>query len=489
MKTTLSIENLEQRFALSAYTVEILDRHNLVPAGVEQQMRDASHFVMRNLAEFVNWKGTLDLRIDVRPPTKDYGDFDGITPAIMSMVPSTRRNATLQEMITGIDPYPDQPDVGMFVHLGNDGTVKLYGMKVYFDPDPMTYVPARVPDGHFDFIGVLNHEVAHGVGFQLGTVDFSRHVTESNGFKFFVGRNTVQTFGRTLPLSTFGGTHYGNYLLVDNPILSGLMYQWGNYGGNRFDWGKVDLAVLRDLGLTTKNESRIPLLDTIDRDVARPIVSQSFVYENSRIGTTVATISMSDRSTGYSFSVVGPDADNFSIVGNRLVTRRPIDFETKDSHSIRVRAVDQTLWRMPGVWVENPVVISVRDVREPPTLGLPPHLALVNGFGNLGGISVLGDRKNVVTFVVFSRTGTLSSSVNESGLLAYVIKNKAGGTTLIMRGTADAITRNLRNVSYRGSEASLSIQMAHNNRNVADVKVPLLSTSSRPVPARVFATI
>lgn len=67
MKTQLGIESLENRLALSAYTVEILDRQNLVPSWVEDRMRIAANFTMRNMAEFVNWRGTLDLRIDVRP--------------------------------------------------------------------------------------------------------------------------------------------------------------------------------------------------------------------------------------------------------------------------------------------------------------------------------------------------------------------------------------------------------------------------------------
>ena len=50
MKTTIALESLETRFALSAYTVEILDRHGLVTDDIEAQMRSAADFVMQDLA-------------------------------------------------------------------------------------------------------------------------------------------------------------------------------------------------------------------------------------------------------------------------------------------------------------------------------------------------------------------------------------------------------------------------------------------------------
>ena len=47
------------------------------------------------------------------------------------------------------------------------------------------------------------------------------------------------------------------------------MFQWGNYEGNRLDIGKLDLAILEDLGITIKSSQGLPLVETIDSQVPR----------------------------------------------------------------------------------------------------------------------------------------------------------------------------------------------------------------------------
>lgn len=478
---------------MAAYTVTVQDLSNLVSPQVEEQMRSASNFVMQNLSEFVNWRGTLDLMINVLPPLSPH---DGITPAILQNMPNPNgpgwRNATLHEMLTGVDPYPDHPDVGMTVHLGNDGSVKLYGMKAYFDPNPGTYVPAVVPFGHFDFIGVLNHEVAHGVAFQFGTVDFSSHIQQFGGYSYFTGSHTVETLGQPLPMSTFGGTHYGNYLVSNNPVNSGLMWQFGNYSGNRLDWGKVDLAVLRDLGLTTKNESNLPLFDVRDRDIARIFVSTSGVSENMPINTVAATIGTTEGTSDFTFSLAdGWDSEYFRIVGTTIVTTTPLDYETTKSLVVYAQMRDSD-----GVVTRGRVEINVFDVvDEQPVFRAPSSFQMVNGQGSLSGMSFSGDPNAIALFVVFSRNGKLEIT-DSRDVFSQVVKNKAGGTTLFMRGTLTNLSQNFNKIRYFGNERSLSIQVAHNNKNIADISVPIIHMFPRnvvigpvrqsPVPRRVL---
>ena len=69
------------------------------------------------------------------------------------------------EMLTGIDRQPLSADVGMTIYLGDDGQIRNYGLPVWFDPNPMDYVPANVPSGKFDYIGVFFHEVLSRDGF------------------------------------------------------------------------------------------------------------------------------------------------------------------------------------------------------------------------------------------------------------------------------------------------------------------------------------
>lgn len=451
-KTTLGIESLESRQALAAYTLEILDTNNLVSPQVEGQMRSAADFTMRNLSNFVNWRGTLDLRIDVRP---NWNIYDGITPAIMSVTPD-RRNATVQEMLTGIDPYPTQPDVGMIVHLGYDGTVKLYGMPAYFDPNPATYVPADVPAGHFDFIGVLNHEVAHGIGFQFGTTDFSRHVTEAGGYKYFNGPQTVRVLGRPLPMSTFGGTHYGNGELADNPVRSGLMYQWGNYGGNRLDWGRLDLAVLRDLGLATKNESWLPLVDTMDSQAPRNTLSNLSVAENVPLGTSVGVVSTTVGSRGFSFSLPVGLRDNnaFRIVGNSLVTNAQIDYEAKASYTIQVRNTDAQ-----GVWTDTVLTVGVRNMDDFPRIVAPASVVISNRTAGLGFLGVSGDYNALITVSVFARTGSFTSRITDPAVKVAHGLPSGGGRTIFLIGSPQSVSRNMRFVTYTGNDAGLDFTL------------------------------
>jgi hypothetical protein len=445
----LGIESLEDRRILAAYTVQVLDTQNLIPASVENQMRSAGDYVMQNLGRHVSWKGTIDLQLNVQPA---HPDHDGVTPAIMQVTPD-RRNATIQEMLTGVDPYPTRPDVGMTVFLGKDGTVKLYGMKAYFDPSPQAFVPASVPNGHFDFIGVLNHEVAHGLAFQ-GTTEFTRYITTVNGYNYFNGPEAVKALGRPIPMSTFGGTHYGNGLLPDNPIKSGLMYQWGNYGGNRLDWGLLDYAVLRDVGLTTKNLAGLPLVDRMDSVAPRIVLSKSNVNENLAAGTTVATISTT-LSPAFTYQIVaGADSGSFRVLGNTLVTARSFDFETRSSFSLLVRSIDRV-----GVWTDTRLTIRVNDVPELPTIVAPMSIAMINGLLNLGSVRVTGDNKSIVVMVE-SRLAPLTSLINDPSVTVLRSGNNRVGSIITIIGTPLNISRNFQFISYRGQDPSLTIKIS-----------------------------
>ena len=463
----LQIERLEDRTVFSAYTVQVLDTKNLIPATVEDQMRAAGDYVMKTLANHISWKGTVDLQVNVQPPRPDQ---DGITPAIMQVTPD-RRNATIYEMQTGVDLYPTRPDCGMTVFLGTDGTVKLYGMKAYFDPDPVEFVPANVPNGYFDFIGVLNHEVAHALAFQ-GTTEFTRYLTTVNGYNYFNGPETVKTLGRPLPMSTFGGTHYGNGLLPDNPITTGLMYQWGNYAGNRLDWGTLDYAVLRDVGLTTKNLAGIPLVDRIDTTMPRLVTSQSNVDENLPVGTVVTTLS-TNLGSNYTFEIVaGLDASSFWISGRTLLTGRVFDYEDRTSFKIIVRSIDTS-----GVWTDTRLTIRVNDVVERPTL-LAPSAAIVrvDQLIHLGLMQVRGDNK-IITVSIESKFAPLISNIKDPSVRVS-ISNRGSGTTLTLVGLTNDISRNFRLITYKGADPSLTVSL-----NFAGVVTTRQITFLRPRPA------
>ncbi len=98
-------------------------------------------------------------------------------------------------------------------------------------------------------------------------------------------------------------------------------------------------------------------------------LAPSATPENQPPGTTVGTLNATDTEPGdaHSFALVSGagDADNawFTIAGHSLRTAAVLDYEVKNSYSIRVRAVDSG-----GLSVEKPFTITVTDANDAPVL-------------------------------------------------------------------------------------------------------------------------
>jgi len=280
---------------MPSYTINISDPQDLVSSDVESQLYQAGNYVAELIGTYVDWKGTMDLEIRVADHTKSpYPDVDGILPALGSVnwINGRWENSTLIEATTGNDQYPNQPDIGNTIYLSADGTVRNYGMPVWIDPNPNRFVTPNLPEGHFDFIGVLTHEVFHALGLYSVTWQWRDLVIENSGLSFFVGEKTSTLYGGDLPLAASYSDHYGNTEYSENRVPSGLMFQWGNYYGNRLDIGRIDLAILEDLGYSIISYENLPLFDLID---SNPNVSDSQVtdylygdYQNNTIYTDLS---------------------------------------------------------------------------------------------------------------------------------------------------------------------------------------------------------
>ena len=280
---------------MPSYTINISDPQDLVSSDVESQLYQAGNYVAELIGTYVDWKGTMDLEIRVADHTKSpYPDVDGILPALGSVnwINGRWENSTLIEATTGNDQYPNQPDIGTTIYLSADGTIRNYGMPVWIDPNPNRFVTPNLPEGHFDFIGVLTHEVFHALGLYSVTWQWRDLVIENSGLSFFVGEKTSTLYGGDLPLAASYSDHYGNTEYSENRVPSGLMFQWGNYYGNRLDIGRIDLAILEDLGYSIISYENLPLFDLID---SNPNVSDSHVtdylygdYQNNTIYTDLS---------------------------------------------------------------------------------------------------------------------------------------------------------------------------------------------------------
>jgi Ca2+-binding RTX toxin-like protein len=105
-------------------------------------------------------------------------------------------------------------------------------------------------------------------------------------------------------------------------------------------------------------------------DLHRPITAiapaNSSTPESTAVGTTIASLSTSDMFSNTilaSYALVAGEGSSsnafFEIVGNSLVLKRALDYETQTSHSIRIRATDPQ-----GRSYEQVLTVNVTDVTE-----------------------------------------------------------------------------------------------------------------------------
>ena len=100
-------------------------------------------------------------------------------------------------------------------------------------------------------------------------------------------------------------------------------------------------------------------------------ISRRSIAENSPIGTVLGTLSTTDTDTltdtEFVYSLVSGTGDSnnplFTISGNQVLSNAPLDFETINKLSIRVRSTD-----LGGLFVEAPFAVDVTNVNELPTV-------------------------------------------------------------------------------------------------------------------------
>ena len=246
----------------NAYTFAIVDPSDLVTAAIEADIERCARYVIDLVGRYLDWKGTLDFVVEIKPASQSpYPTIDGILPSVgqVGFTGGVWVNQTLAECLTGFDSDPSRPDAGCTIYLAADGTIKNYGTPVWFDPNPQFEVDPNVPAGRHDFVGIYTHEVFHSLGFWASTQDWRAHISNDGGIDYFVGTHSTALFGRRLPFGS-GADHYGH----DPAINRGLMYEFGNYERNRWDIGRIDLAVLQDLGHSIRSYEGLSLFELID---------------------------------------------------------------------------------------------------------------------------------------------------------------------------------------------------------------------------------
>lgn len=147
---------------------------------------------------------------------------------------------------------------------------------------------------------------------------------------------------------------------------------------------RIKVAATDQGGLSKEEEFTINVTnDTKDDPVVNPgqptgknqkptdiSLSNASVAENQPAGAIVGNLSTTDPDAGntHSYALVTGDGstDNsaFTIEGNVLKVKQPLDFEAKNAYTIRVQTKDQG-----GLTYEEKLTIAVTDVNENPFLG------------------------------------------------------------------------------------------------------------------------
>ncbi len=97
-------------------------------------------------------------------------------------------------------------------------------------------------------------------------------------------------------------------------------------------------------------------------------IDAAFISENAAIGTSVGSFTTSDPNTvdSHTYELASGDGDDdnasFTIAAGELLTATLLDFESKDSYTVRVRSTD-----LGGLTFDEVFTITVTDVNEAPT--------------------------------------------------------------------------------------------------------------------------
>ena len=92
-------------------------------------------------------------------------------------------------------------------------------------------------------------------------------------------------------------------------------------------------------------------------------VSALYNFESAEATNTTPTNRPANTFT-YKLTKGTGDDDNslFKIVGDKVLVEKPIDFETKETYSIRVRSTDQG-----RLYFDKALTITATDVNDPPS--------------------------------------------------------------------------------------------------------------------------
>jgi len=237
---------------------------------------------------------------------------------------------------------------------------KTEGRLVYKFPfgSPSRSIRLRAHSLCSDFDDVEDGGSGRGASALQVSLDGTEWVSLHNGLEPSKQWGLDWTYNDVLPSSVLGGSELWVRLRFYVERAPNTSYTVAQFG--------------RSSSAATGNVFQIDA--TLDANSAPTGVSLSndSIVENAGANAVVGTLTTADADVGNTFTytlVPGTgDADNaaFNLSGNQLRAAGSLDFETKNSYSIRVRTTDQG-----GLFFERAFEIKVTDVKNPIVYDIP----------------------------------------------------------------------------------------------------------------------
>lgn len=229
-------------------------------------------------------RGTVEVEVLVE--TTGTGRFAGggdISFAGQRNGIDTWESALLAESRSGVDPAPTTSDLQIYVDPRSD-----YLAGLWWDPAIATSLAGRPPDDRTDAFSVVLHEILHGMGItgwrdiETGALttpyqsSWDALVQVSAGQAAFTGAATQQLLGAPVEVrlgGSQGAFHLGDAPLPGGEPLSGSSMPWLEndlmngyhfYLGERYLPGRLDLALLQDLGWTLRPTTLVDVTNRWD---------------------------------------------------------------------------------------------------------------------------------------------------------------------------------------------------------------------------------
>jgi hypothetical protein len=230
--------------------------------------------------QFVEFNGTLNLQLWLDPsislePLALGGGAMFAAPSLDGS--ELGYSSFLIESRTGVDPNPGNPDITIIINPSPENMGRFW-----FDPNITSSLTSSVPEDKFDAFSTIVHELLHGMGFNGSrdpvTGDLRPGELESvwdslisiqDGKAYFTGKSVVDLIGS--PVEVMLGNDEGIYHLGHAPDpLKGempwLLWDVMDYAilGERKELGRLDLAILQDLGWTIKKNTVVDVVNQPD---------------------------------------------------------------------------------------------------------------------------------------------------------------------------------------------------------------------------------